>query len=133
MLHAQITGKVQGELPAGGAAGFFTDKPTKFKRVGDSVYVYEDVPTAMGRTMKGLAIHTFDDQGKCVHTAPYHFLYTSRCFQKSNQTKQTKTNQHKQWEMQSKVVAGYQGLICRKIIIIIRVCISLFVVYKKTG
>jgi len=73
----EVTGKVQGELPAGGAAGFFTDKPTKFKRVGDSVYVYEDVPTAMGHTMKGLAIHTFDDQGKCVHTAPYHFLYTT--------------------------------------------------------
>lgn len=50
----------------------FQVMPTKFDVVGNAVYVHEDVKTDHAGSFKGLAIHEFDTNGKCVKVTPIH-------------------------------------------------------------
>mgnify|MGYP002631325866 CR=1 FL=1 len=54
-----------------GLAGFAVD-PYRFDRVGNRVYVSEHVSTDRAGTFDGIAVHTFNSDGECVHTTTYH-------------------------------------------------------------
>lgn len=54
-----------------GIAGFSVT-PYDYIRAGNKVFVFEDITTDQGGAMKGVAVHTFNDMGKCVNVSPYH-------------------------------------------------------------